>query len=58
MVYLQKLHERHAEEGLFVFAISMHPDPEEARRITRELGVTYPVFDGTDSELGRRYAYG
>jgi len=58
MVHLQKFHEEHAKDGLLVFAIAMHPKREVARELTRELGVTYPVFDGLDSDLGRLYAYG
>jgi hypothetical protein len=58
MVHLQKLHEKYGQEGLFVFAISMHPEPEQARALTKELGVTYTVFDGRGSDLGDRYAFG
>lgn len=58
MVHLQRLHERFAPDGLFVYAIAMHDDPEVARRLNAELGVTYPVFLGNGSELGERYAYG
>jgi hypothetical protein len=58
MVHLQKLHERYADAGLFVYAIAIHPNREAARRLTRELGLTFPIFWGTDSELVKRYAYG
>jgi hypothetical protein len=58
MVHLRRFHEAYAGRGLFVYAISMHPDLEAARRLTREMGVTYPVFDGRGSALGERYAYG
>jgi hypothetical protein len=36
----------------------MHPDPETARKLTTELKVTYPVFNGYDTELGKQYAFG
>jgi hypothetical protein len=58
MVHLQDLHQRYGDEGLFVFAISMAPDPDEARDWNRERGLTYTVFDGHGSELGERLAYG
>ncbi len=58
MVHLQKFHEKYAARGLQVFVISMHPDAEEARRLTGDLNVTYPVFNGHGSELGKQYAYG
>jgi hypothetical protein len=58
MVHLQKLHEEYAAKGLQVFAIAMHPDPETARKLTTELKVTYPVFNGYDTELGKQYAFG
>lgn len=58
MVHLQELHEKYADKGLRVFVISMHPDAEQARRLTKDLGVTYPVFNGHDSDFGRQYAYG
>jgi hypothetical protein len=58
MVHLQKFHERYADDGLFVYAIAIHPNREAARRTTRELRLTYPIFWGTGSELAERYAYG
>jgi hypothetical protein len=58
MVHLQKFHEKYGNQGLQVFAISMHPDSGEARKLTAELGVTFPVFNGHDSELGKLFAYG
>ncbi len=58
MVHLQKIHESQGKDGLLVFVIAMHPRKEVARRLTHELGVTYPVFDGLGSGLGRLYAYG
>jgi len=58
MARLQKLHERHAKDGLLVFAVSMLPDAQRARERSRDLGVTYPVLQGYGSDLGRRYSYG
>jgi hypothetical protein len=58
MVHLQKIHETSSSKGVLVFAIAMHADAEVARRLTRELKITYPVFQGFGSELGRAYAYG
>jgi hypothetical protein len=58
MVHLQTMQERYGSDGLLVFAISMEPDPVKARNFNKELGVTYPVFNGYASELGERFAYG
>ncbi len=58
MVHLQKLHEKYGRDGLFVYAIAMLPGQEKDRKLTQELGVTYPVFYGVGSDLGKRYAYG
>ncbi|MCK6483107.1 MAG: hypothetical protein L6R00_03095 [Phycisphaerae bacterium] len=58
MVHLQKMHDRYAARGLFVYAIAMHDDDEAARRLNREMGITYPVFQGKGSKLGDRFAYG
>ena len=58
MVHLQRLHEAYSKDGLFVFAISLHPDAVEARKATRELGVTYTVFQGDGSPLAEQYGYG
>jgi peroxiredoxin len=58
MGYLQKLYLQYSKDGLLAFAIGMHPSPEKARELTRQLGVTYPVFNGYGSELGKHYAYG
>lgn len=58
MVHLQRFHETYESRGLFVYAIAMHPDPEVARSLAAEMGITYPVFDGRKSDLGERFAYG
>lgn len=58
MVHLQDFHKRYADEGVCVYALAMHDDPAAARRMNREMGITYPVFLGTGSELGKRFAYG
>ncbi len=58
MVHLQKFHEKYGEQGLKVFVISMHSDPDDAKKLTEELRVAYPVFNGHQSELGKLYAYG
>ena len=58
MVHLQKLHEKYAKDGLQVFTIAMLPDVTEAKNLTKELGVTYPVFYGHGSDLGKTYAFG
>lgn len=58
MVHLQKMQQRWGSDGLFVFAISMEPDPAKAKNWNQELAVTYPVFNGHASKLGERFAYG
>lgn len=58
MVHLQRFHEKYSGSGILVFAISMESDSIKARAIGREMGLTYPVFDGQGSDLGARYAYG
>ena len=45
-------------DGVLVFVIAMLPDRERQRKFNKELGITYPVFFGSGSDLGRRYAYG
>lgn len=58
MVHLQRFHEAFEQAGLIVYAICMNPDLDMARERTRELRITYPIFDGKGSEIGDRYAYG
>jgi hypothetical protein len=58
MVHLQKIHEGFARDGVLVFAIAMLPDRERIEKLTKDLGVAYPVFFGAESDLGKRYAYG
>lgn len=58
MVQLQKLHQKYADEGLLVFTIALHPQPDTAKELTRKLGLTYPVFEGHGSELAKQYGYG
>jgi hypothetical protein len=41
-----------------VFAIAMLPDREKVQQFNKELGITFPVFYGYGSDLGKRYAYG
>jgi hypothetical protein len=58
MVHLQKFHERFGKDGLLVYVISMHDDAEAARKMNQDMAITYPVFQGTGSAVGERYAYG
>ena len=58
MVHLQTFHEQYASKGQQVFVISMHTDPDEARKLTSELKATYPIFNGQGSDLGKQYAFG
>jgi hypothetical protein len=58
MVHLQKFHEQYADRGLLVFVVSMHPDADQARKLTADLKATYPIFNGHDTELGKQYAFG
>jgi len=58
MVNLQRFHEQFAHKGLLVFVIAMHPNPETARKLSDEMKVTYPIFNGTGSDLGKHYTHG
>lgn len=58
MVHLQQLHEKYQKDGLLVFTIALHPNPEAAKTVTRELGLTYPVFEGHGSDLETQYGFG
>jgi peroxiredoxin len=58
MGHLQKIHEKYAKDGLLVFAIAIFPNVKQAGLITQNLGVTYPVFNGNETDLAKRYGYG
>lgn len=58
MVHLQKLHDKYAKDGLLVFAIAVYPKVEKGRKLTKELGITYPVFQGAGSDLAKQYGFG
>ena len=58
MGHLQKLYEKYAKDGLLVFAIAIFPNVQLARVLTKNLGVTYPVLNGNDTDLAKRYGYG
>jgi hypothetical protein len=58
MVYLQKLYEKRSNDGLLPFAIALHPKQDQAQQMTRQMGITYPVFWGYGSELGKSYGFG
>ena len=58
MGHLQKLSEKYAKDGLLAFAIVIFPNVKQARVLTQNIGVTYPVFNGNEADLSKRYAYG
>lgn len=58
MVHLQKLQDKYGKDGLSVFAIAVFPNREKAQKLTSDMGITYPVFNGYDSDLAKRYAFG
>ena len=58
MGHLQKIHEKYAKDGLLVFAIAIFPNIKQARVMTQNLGVTYPVFNGNETDLAKHYGYG
>ena len=58
MGHLQKFHEKQAKDGLQVFAIAMNEDLDGIRKITKEKGWTFAIFNGVGSVLGKQYAYG
>ena len=58
MGHLQKLYEKYAKDGLAVFAIAIFPNVKQARVIAQNLGVTYPVFNGNEADVSKRYGFG
>ena len=58
MVHLQKFHDKYGKDGLQVFVISMHPERKTAIKLADEMKITYPLFNGYKSELGKQYAFG
>jgi hypothetical protein len=58
MGHLQKIHEKYAMDGLLVFAIAIFPNLKQAQVITQNLGVTYPVLNGYETDVAKRYGYG
>lgn len=58
MGHLQEFHEKYGREGLLVFAIGVNEVIAEIRRITKEKGWTFAIFNGVGSALVKQYAYG
>jgi hypothetical protein len=58
MVHLQKLQDKYGKDGLQTFAIAVFPNREKAQKLTRDMGITYPVFNGYDSDVAKRLAFG
>ena len=58
MGHLQKLNEKYAKDGLLAFAIAVSEELGEIRKITKEKGWNYPIFNGVGSALAKQYAYG
>jgi tRNA(Ile)-lysidine synthase TilS/MesJ len=58
MGHLQKLQEKYGKNGLVVFAIAVNEDLPEIRKLTKEKGWTFAIFNGVGSALAKQYAYG
>lgn len=58
MGHLQNFHEKYAKSGLLVFAIAMNEELVEIRKVTKDKGWNYAIFNGVGSALGKQYAYG
>ena len=56
MVHLQKLQDKYAKDGLQVFAVAVFSDREKGQKVTKDMGITYPVFNGYESDLAKRLA--
>jgi hypothetical protein len=58
MGHLHKFHEKYAKDGLQLFAIGVNEDLDGIRKITKEKGWSYAIFNGVGSALAMQYAYG
>jgi len=56
MVHLQKLQDKYAKDGLQVFAVALLPNRDKAQKLTKDMEITYPVFNGNGSDLAKRLA--
>jgi hypothetical protein len=58
MGHLQKLQEKYGKDGLLAFAIAVNEELPEIRKVTKEKGWNYAIFNGVGSVLAKQYAYG
>jgi hypothetical protein len=58
MGHLQMLHEKYAKDGLQVFAIGVNEELDGIRKITKDKGWSYAIFNGVGSAIAMQYAYG
>ncbi len=58
MGHLQAFHEKYAKDGVQSFAIGVNEDLDEIRKITKEKGWRFAIFNGVGSALAMQYAYG
>jgi len=53
--YIQKIWERHHNEGLVVIGINLDHDPEKFREFVEKEGFSYPQIYDEDKEIGKSY---
>jgi hypothetical protein len=58
MGHLQKLQENYGRAGLLAFAIAVNEELPEIRKVTKEKGWKFAIFNGVGSALAKQYAYG
>ncbi len=55
MPYLEDIHRHYREAGFTVLGVNLDKDPDGARRMVEDLGVSFPVLLDQDKDVSRLY---
>jgi peroxiredoxin len=52
---MEKLYQRFSKKGLTIVAINVGNNSDKAKRISKELGITFPILFDSDSNVSEEY---
>ncbi|MCV6606230.1 MAG: TlpA family protein disulfide reductase [Porticoccaceae bacterium] len=55
MPLLDELHKRYSRAGFTIIGVNVERDPEDAKRVLRDIPVSFPVLFDTDSNVSKLY---
>ncbi|MDM3872175.1 TlpA disulfide reductase family protein [Porticoccus sp. W117] len=55
MPLLDELHKRYSRAGFTIIGVNVERDPEDAKRVLRDIPVSFPVLFDTESSVSKAY---